>query len=525
MNARGVCLGLLTRLRAACLTRDLGRWRVRSGGVAAVFAVALGVGMTVSLSALFRTLATQGATAADAARLLGMLYDATVLGTLVFDLHATLATLLLAPDLELLRRAPLRPQQILALKWLDAFPVASTMVFTLAIPATVGYALAYGTGIQFMLAPLVLIALGTIPLGLGIVGAAGLMRLAPATRVRESLGILTTLVLVLLWLANTFLLPRATLLGPDGAAALPGVLAAIPASHVLSPGHWAVTALTAAWPSATMALSALLGGAALSLGLTSGLGARILTAGAVVRAAPAHTRPPDRVTFTLSRTRAFLARDFALFARDWTVLIDVVVAAILWTLLPVAFVPVVPMDPELLASTMLMALTVGLGHEVASRALPLERHALHWAHVAPVGPTRWVLLRFLGVLLITAPLYLLAWIAISLATGISASAAATVLVIGTGPMLTAIALGFWVGARYGDPDWSHPRGMLTPAGRLVAMFVLLSQAGGWLALRGGLENLGGPVALSGTILVAWMATIAALAGASRVLRQASRQGD
>ena len=180
MNRVGVLRSRLTLARAELFTRERGRWRARSGLGAVALALAISALLTYSLTRLFVAFAADGATALEASRVLVAVFTATALGTLLFDLHATMATLLLAPDLELLRRAPLPARTVLALKLLDALPLSSTMILALAIPTTIAFALAYPGTLHIGLAPFVLAALWAVPLGLGVAVAAALVRIAPA---------------------------------------------------------------------------------------------------------------------------------------------------------------------------------------------------------------------------------------------------------------------------------------------------------------------------------------------------------
>lgn len=525
MNRAGVLRSCLTLARAEMFTRERGRWRARSGLGAVVLALAISALLTYSLTRLFVAFAADGATALESARVLAAVFSATALGTLLFDLHATMATLLLAPDLELLRRAPLPARTVLGLKLLDALPLSSTMIVALAIPTTVAFALAYPGALRAGLAPFVLAALWAIPLGLGVAVAAALVRIAPAALVRETIGLLTTLALTLTWLTNTFLLPRLLSGGRMLDGTLRSLLAQLPAPPAASPAAWAVDALIAPWPRALPALGLLAAGAALSLGLAALLGARALRRGnEAVRTTPSGRRT-SRIAFTASRASAFLQRDLALYLRDWTVMSDIVVAALLWTLLPLAFVPVLPMPPAVLAHTMLVALTVGLGHEVASRALPFERDAIQWLRLAPIAPARWVISRVPAVLAIALPLYLTGWIAVTVTLRLGPGDAFSVLLQAGAALATSIALGFWVGAAFGDPAWRHPRAMLKGTGRLVAVILLVGQAAVWLALRPMLAGWPGIPATLATLLVAAGAISASIAGATRVLSRPGGQRD
>ena len=291
MNRAGVLRSRLTLARAEMFTRERGRWRVRAGLGAVVLAVAISALLTYSLTRLFVAFAADGATALEAARVLVAVFTTTALGTLLFDLHATMATLLLAPDLELLRRAPLPARTVLALKLLDALPLSSTMILALAIPTTIAFALAYPGALHVGLAPFVLATLWAIPLGLGVAVAAALVRIAPAALVREAIGLLTTVALTLTWLTNTFLLPRLLSEGRMLDGTFRSMLSQFPAPLAASPATWAVEALLAPWPHALVALGLLGVSAALSLALAAMVGARALQRGSeVIHATPAAHR-------------------------------------------------------------------------------------------------------------------------------------------------------------------------------------------------------------------------------------------
>lgn len=517
MNLREVLRGRLAMARAELFTLNNGRWRARSGLVAVTLTLGLSALLAYAFALGFRTLAKEGITAAEAGPVLAAIFGATMIGTLLLDLHATMATLLLAPDLELLRRAPIRTRAVLGLKLLDALPLSSTMVLGLALPATTGFALAYSGAMHAALAPLVIAALWGLPLGLGVVAASALVRLAPASRVREAIGMLTTVGVALLWLANTFLLPRYSNEYPVLQDSLRAAIAHLPTPHAASPVAWAVESLIAPWPRALAALAMLVSAAAGSLALATVVGARALK-GASIPFRDARTAPRrSAIPFTNSLAAAFLRRDLALYLRDWTVMSDVLVGALLWTLLPLAFIPVVPMEPRTLAHTILVSMSVGLGHLVAARALPFERDGLAWAGLAPLAPIRWVLARLPGVLVIVLPMFLTAWLVSSVTLRLQATAAIQVLVWASATLATAIGIGVWTGAAFGDPAWTHPRAMLRWTGRLVAIALLVVQASVWLALGPLLDRI--PVVMGGclVLLASAVSTSIALHGASRRL--------
>src|SRR6185295_6155962 len=130
--------------------------------------------------------------------------------------------------------------------------------------------------------------------------------------------------------------------------------------------------------------------------------------------------PRWRVTRSL--LRAMLRRDARLFLRDWTVLGDVLISSVLWTLLPLLSAPLIEVDRVLLARAMLLALTVALGNEIAARAVPFERRGLAWARLAPVAPWRWVTARALSTVTIALPIVALATIAVAATLRLSGGA-------------------------------------------------------------------------------------------------------
>jgi hypothetical protein len=179
---------------------------------------------------------------------------------------------------------------------------------------------------------------------------------------------------------------------------------------------------------------------------------------------------------------AVVARDARLFARDWTVLGDVLTAAALWTLLPLVLAPLGGLPPVTVARAMLLGLTVGLGYEVAARSLPFEREGLAWIALAPVSAARWVGAKFAAVSVISLPLLAVACGAIALALRLSTAEWIGTLCLVLPALGLAQLLGLLTGAVFGDPHWTHPRATLTLPGRLLASVGLVGQAAFWLGL-------------------------------------------
>jgi len=493
VNVAGVARARARVVRNTLLPR---RGRPGRGGrhplLAAVLALLVAVLVGAALSALFETLAGAGATAAGAAGTLALVLLASLAGLLVFDLHDAVSTLLLDPDLELLRRAPVPGIALLGLKLADALPRTSLLLVVVAIPAVVAFGLHYPLPAWgWITLPLQLAALWAIPLGAGTAAALYLLRRLPARRAREALGLISTLTLVALWLANAFLLPRLAEPGPGLAPALDGGRDGLALLAAVSPAHWlanAVAAATAGQPlAAAVATAWLIVVAAAAVALAAWTGARHLgEVQARLAAAPAGRGRAPRATRSARRPRtmlgALLLRDARLLLRDWTVLGDVLTAAVLWTLLPVVGATLHAAPPALLARAMLLALTVGLGYEVAARALPFEREAAAWQRLAPVPVGRWIAAKLIGASAVAAPLMGLAAGTLALVFPLPAGTWPRLVSLALSALWLSIALGVWTGARFGDPTWTSPRAMLTLAGRISASGLLLAQAAIWFWL-------------------------------------------
>jgi hypothetical protein len=213
-----------------------------------------------------------------------------------------------------------------------------------------------------------------------------------------------------------------------------------------------------------------------------------------------------------------VARDARLFARDWTVLSDVLVAAALWTLLPLVGAPLHAASPTMLTRAMLLALTVGLGYEVAARSVPFERDGLAWCRLAPVAPWRWVAAKWLGAGALSLVMMGVAAATLAVAFPLSPIGWAETTIAGMSALALSLSLGLWTGALFGDPGWSNPRAMLTLAGRLCASGLLVLQAGAWLGLLAVADAwrarlpagafLWGPPALSGLLCLVPLSAVA-----------------
>jgi hypothetical protein len=324
--------------------------------------------------------------------------------------------------------------------------------------------------------------------------------------------------------------PRLAESGGEPLARLRTLIEARPAWLAFSPGHLVAIVLlaleqrdvsAAVRASATLAALAL---AAIGLAAMSARGflPRVLESVAApatrrrVARRPARALPERPRPFLL----AMLSRDARLLTRDWSVFADVITAAVLWTLLPLASRLVLEIREASLARAMLATLAVGLGYEIGARVVPFERRAATWMRLAPVPTGRWLLSRFAAAACLALPLVLFAWAAITAVLHLPVAEALPVLLFAVAATGFSMALGIWTGVRFGDPRWTSPRSMLTLPGRLIAGGVMIAQIAVWLGL-GALASGPAPL-LKGGQVAAIAVGVALVAGGWPILAAAHR---
>jgi ABC-2 type transport system permease protein len=467
--------------------------RPRRGVVGIVLAVMIAGAFSVTFMVLFGTLESTAAPTEVRARVLGWAFTFAFVLLALGDLLTVVTAAATAPDLERLLAAPLRARELLLVKFMETLSRTLGPVVSFALPAALCFAASNG-GVGIFALLVALLTLWAVPIALGSALAMPLLRLAPAARLRESIAVLATLAFLGGWLANTFWMPR-LLVSTDIAARL----RAIPPPPYWSPATWAADALARPGERGLEALAACIGASVGALALALFTAERLLA-----RLQPGAGPAPGTIARGSARraptlTGAFLRRDVALFSRDWPVLLDLAARLLLWTLLPLAVLPLTPMPPAELVRTMLVTLTLSLGNDIGTRALPLERHALAWARLSPVGGARWVRYRALGV----------AFLAISILFAGAALAGAALRLSPLGILdafafalpaaATAVGFGLLIGALLAEPEWRDPRAMLGPGGRTVSALVMLSQGAVWVAA----SHVLGP----GPVGAGWLVTL------------------
>ncbi|HYM80353.1 MAG TPA: hypothetical protein VEY91_02955 [Candidatus Limnocylindria bacterium] len=489
MNVAGVALGRWRLLRNTLSGRSRRGPRPWLGLVLAAMVAAV---LMTAFQATFATFAAGVGGVESAASLLAAILTAALVALIVFDLHYLVSAVLLDSDLDLLRRAPLSPAGLLALKLVDALPRTSPVLVILLIPAVVAFAAAAPLPVwAWALAPFQLLAMWLIPLALGLAVALMVLRRVPARRAREALGLLSTLMLTALWLANSFLLPKAA--DPGAWEALRGgrVFGDAFGLDALSPAHWLARSLVAAHggdvAGALAGTARLAAGALIAVGVALAVAARDLeTALAQIGSGAAKRGKPKRRATASAKPRyavlELARRDLRLFARDWTVLSDLLAAAVLWTLLPLVGAPLLDVPPPVLVRSMLTLLAVALGYEIAARSIPFEKLGFAWTRLAPLPPSRWVIAKLLSSAALAGPLVALAAGSLMLSLPMAASEWLAIIPGVTVALGLSLSLGILTGTLFADWGWTNPRAMLTLAGRLVATGLIAVQAGLWIGL-------------------------------------------
>ena len=450
--------------------------RPRRGIAGIVLAVMTAAAASLTLIALFDGLERAGAPAESYARVLGWAFTFAFVLLALGDLLTVVSAAAAAPDLERLLAAPIRPRELLLIKFMETLPRTIGPVVAIALPAALCFVAENG-GAHASVIVVALVTLWTVPLALGTALAIPLLRMAPVARLRESIALLATLAFLGGWLANTVWMPR-LFASTDVAARL----RAIPPLPPWSPATWAADALARPGERGLEALAACVAASVGALVLASGVAERMLARLQPGTTAVIGTTVRGTARRAATLTGAFLRRDMALFSRDWTVLLDLVARLLLWTLLPLAVLPLTPLPPTELVRSMLVTLTLSLGNDIGTRALPLERRSLAWARLSPIGGARWVLERALGVAGLSVVILLAGALIASAALGLPLSVAMNAFAFGLPAAATALGFGLLIGALLGDPDWRAPRAMLGPGGRALSAFVMLSQGAAWVGV-------------------------------------------
>lgn len=501
-------IGALLLSRARMVRRDFFSPPVRRGWArhpvfAVLLAIVLAVIVRFGLGEAFASIAAAGSSEEARVGMLALALTGALVALLAFDVDDVVRTLLLDPDLDLLRRAPRPASTLLAIKAIDAAPRTLLPLLVLAVPAIAVYlgdrpAPFAGAAV----AVLVLVVLWAATLAAGVALSLAILSVVPAARAREALGVVSTLVFLGLWLFGTLVLPRA--IAPGSGHSLTPTLET--AAHGASPSAAAARAIAAAAGGATaragwdfVFLVAIGLGAA---GLVA-LAGRFALAGALERIAGASAAVP-RMSATVrprgpwahdGKVRAILRRDGRMLRRSWTIVGDLLVASLLWALLPLLGFTRGEVPEPTLVRMAVLTIAVGLGYEVGARSIPFERRAGFWARVTPVGRRRYCGAKLAGATLVAAPIVLVVGTVLFIFAGVEPGSAARMAAPILGSLILSQSTGIWAGAVFGDPDWINPRAMLRFSGRMVAAVLVVLQLALWVGVLWWLEGSAAPPAL------------------------------
>ncbi|NOT35243.1 MAG: hypothetical protein HOP12_13940, partial [Candidatus Eisenbacteria bacterium] len=129
-----------------------------------------------------------------------------------------------------------------------------------------------------------------------------------------------------------------------------------------------------------------------------------------------------------------------------------------------------------LGAGVLLAIGTGLGGELGARLVPLERRGLAWARLGPQPSGAWVTAKWLTSLIVGTPLVVLIWALTVFGLRLPPESAAVALATGLLALAGGAASGIWIGAAFGDPEWTNPRAMLRLAGRVLSLIAFVIQA-------------------------------------------------
>ena len=255
--------------------------------------------------------------------------SATFLAGLLTNFGVLLQSLYLAGDMEFLLAAPIPPRAVFVAKLVQAVLPNFLFMCLFNLPALIGLGIAQGYNVTyFAMAPVMLVLLMLAGAGIAAVGVMGVVRLVPARRVAEVLGLVGGVTSILC--SQSGQLMRATSLGRTSSAQVMAVAnTAAQFNQPYSPLAWPGRALVALgegqWLAAVLLVSATtaltLGAFAVSLVASERLyisgWARTRAGVAPHRAAHGERRRKrGAVRFLPSAVTALVVKDFKLLTRD-----------------------------------------------------------------------------------------------------------------------------------------------------------------------------------------------------------------
>lgn len=428
---------------------------------------------------------------------------------LFFNLGLLLHVVFFSRDLPFLMAAPIPPERVLALRFVEGMWSSLILNLFLSLPASLAVGLVAGAGphyyIIFLMAQLAFLA---IPVALTYLLGIPLARWVSTSRLRAIFSVVGFALAIFFWS-----LPQVATSHVRTAREWSEVLRhgqAIlrlferPAS-MLWPSTWAaaaqVSALHGDFGGAWWRLGVLIAGAGLLVALSIRQAARSYLEG-WVRLAPVadtHRVKSGQYRFLMrlmpGAWRPVLRKDLTIVTRDFRIGFQLYGLGALMCLLPFMTRSAQPGgDPSNLSPMAGLASAVGASVLVGSQAgilvVPMEGRAAWRLLYSPLPLRHLAAAKWVGAMLLTLPVVLAqsallrllfdrSW-AESLHGGLIAFASA----------LAGTAFGVWVGAAFANFDWDHPRRMITPGAHVIwtigvgiiafaiVLFIQLSHWGG-----------------------------------------------
>jgi hypothetical protein len=502
----GVLQGRL-RLARAAFRRSSASGTARPAWVDLVLVALLGAVMVHGTGIVFDRLARQGVAAAEAGTVLGVILVSAFGALALFEVHLALTTLVLDSDLELLRVAPLTSTQLLGIKLIDAAPATGALFAVFAIPAILSFGRVYGLPPWAWIAiPPLLLGLWAVPLGIGMALSLLLLRAVPPRIVRETLGVASTLTVTVVLVVNAFVMPRVADDAHTVAHSLVMVGQRLSELERWLPPLWATRALVLAHASdfapAAARIAMVIAAGVISFALLAWVARHSLDP-VMSRLVAVHGRGRGRgdAVQRIGRARiatgsfgALVRRDLRLFVREWPVLSDVALAALLWPMAALVLPRMEEGAGSVVFRTMMLVLAVGSGMELATRSVPLEREAVIWNRLAGIPPRRWAMAKALACVILALPVLAIAVAVLGSILEVSRSDWMRIPVVTLPALALSIAIGLWIGTRFAERSWTHPRAMIRLGGRLLAAILVLAQVAAWLI--GSLMTGDGPLILA-----------------------------
>ncbi len=196
------------KIFTASFTRGESRKRV-ARIVTAVVVVAAFVGFCFVAYGIFAAIKLVGA---DGFLLAGVIVTLAFHGLLVlafvFDIATTTNIFFLSSDLSLLMAAPVPARRVFVLKYFEAMGSGSLISSFVAFPILLGFGLAFGAPWPFYIAMFAMVTLFlSVPVSVGTIAGLVISRFAPASRVKEVLGLVGGVLALGFWVAIQLLRP------------------------------------------------------------------------------------------------------------------------------------------------------------------------------------------------------------------------------------------------------------------------------------------------------------------------------